>query len=180
MNRQFVALVGLLTTLTACAQGTFSASNDFSPSWVPPGWVPKTAHIYSYPWQVLPQGTGRVEFVRPEGVTISPGGNLGVPLIADGLFSIDLIVVPDVPPGGILNVIVRAWDSATGLTYDSAMIRGSQNVTIARLGGGSLAPATLEANSNFQGFILAVPEPSSVALGLVGITALRVAARRAT
>ncbi len=180
MNRQFVSLVGLLTTLSACAQGTFSASNDFTPSWVPPGWVPKTAHIYSYPWQILPQATGRVEFIRPEGVTISPGGNLGVPLIADGLFSIDLIVVPDVPPGGTVNLIVRAWDSATGLTFNSATVFGAQAVTIVGLGGGSLPPATLEANSNFQGFILVVPEPSSVALGLVGIAALLFAARRAT
>lgn len=175
MNRQFVSLVGLLTTLTACAQGTFSARNGF----IPQGGSAKT-YIYSYPWQLLPQATGRVEFIRPEGVTISPGGNLGVPLIADGLFSIDLIVVPDVPPGGTVNLIVRAWDSATGLTFDSATVFGAQAITIVGLGGGSLPPATLEANSNFQGSILVVPEPSSVALGLVGIAALLVAARRAT
>jgi len=67
---------------------------------------------------------------------------------------------------------VRAWDSTSGATYDIAKaaggLWGDSNVFQVTTGGGILAPANM---TGLQSFAL-VPEPSTLALGILGAVAL--------
>jgi hypothetical protein len=84
------------------------------------------------------------------------------------------VVVPGVAAGTPATVIIRAWDTAAG-SYDAAALRGeSQPLTISGLGGvnpqtGAIVPTPDLAG--LQSFTL-VPEPSTIALGVLGAAAL--------
>ena len=90
-------------------------------------------------------------------------------------------MAPGAGLGGTANLVVRAWDVTTGATYDAATARGSVNVVISSLGGGTTPPATFGNNSDFKGLKLEsaiIPEPSTVALAALGVAGLFVMARR--
>ncbi|MBL9138915.1 MAG: PEP-CTERM sorting domain-containing protein [Verrucomicrobiales bacterium] len=85
------------------------------------------------------------------------------------------VVIPGVLPGGTAQIKMVAWASALGATYAAAVSKGvggagESGVITILTGGGILPPAPL---AGLQGFDLAAgppcfPEPSSLALGLVG------------
>jgi len=79
---------------------------------------------------------------------------------------------------GNLFYQIRAWNNNGGTvtSFDSATIRGASSVTSVTL---TTAPALPAAAENFANFSLAVvPEPSTIALGLIGATALLLRRRR--
>jgi len=84
------------------------------------------------------------------------------------------VSVASVAPGAQATVVMRAWE---GASYDAAaasstLAFGTSNPVTITLGGGSppLPDALL---TGLQGFtIQAVPEPSTIALGLFGAAAL--------
>jgi WD40 repeat protein len=100
--------------------------------------------------------------------------------------------VPGTNPGGTADLIVRAWDTRTGATYDEATIRGSSGkFTSDTLGGdpdgdGPLLPITPKsmatgAANGFQSFSITtefVPEPTTIALGALGAAALFIRRRK--
>jgi hypothetical protein len=76
--------------------------------------------------------------------------------------------VPTVAPGQSATVVMRAWE---GASYDTAVIKGQSNpVTLPALGGGS--PPLPDALLNGLTTFTLVPEPSTMALGLLGAAAL--------
>jgi hypothetical protein len=80
------------------------------------------------------------------------------------------VTVPGVAAGAQATLVMRAFN---GADFASSAIKGtSLPVTIA-LGGGTLPPANL---SGLQGFT--VPEPSTIALGVLGAAALLFIRRR--
>lgn len=99
---------------------------------------------------LLEKAVGRVRIRDAISLKIlSPGANEGVRLTLDGLFFINNVVVPGVPIGGTVKVILEAWDSPESWPDDQNL--GSVPITISNLGGGSTPPATLKSNSDFVG-----------------------------
>ena len=82
---------------------------------------------------------------------------------------------PGIAIGSVVTFDMRAWATAAG-SYAAAEPRGdeyqsgqSPELTVT-LGGGTLPPADLPAF--FSGFVLDFPEPSTFALGLMGVLAM--------
>jgi len=91
------------------------------------------------------------------------------------------VAIPTVAVGGTASYEVRAWAASGGTTYAAAVGAGAHAgiaavFTVAGLGGPDAAggPAHTPANlTGFKGFTLtAVPEPSTIALGVLGAAAL--------
>jgi hypothetical protein len=81
------------------------------------------------------------------------------------------VTVPGIAAGNPGTFRIRAWE---GASYDTAVLKGESNdVTITQLGGqpSTGAPIPDPALAGLQGFTL-VPEPSTMALGLLGAAAL--------
>lgn len=97
-------------------------------------------------------------------------------------------------PGADARFIVRAWELAYGTTYEAAAnapamggrpaLRAESPVFVLSTGGGGNppgAPAPLTGATGqpgFTGFTLIVPEPSIIALGLIGAGSLLLFRRR--
>ena len=94
----------------------------------------------------LKASVGRVELLR-NGVLLAAGA----PAV-DGTFVLGVIDVEGTSLGDTITITVRAWDSTTGNTYSTASVRGSEEVQVGPLGGGTVPPAEM---SNFTGFQLA-------------------------
>jgi len=87
------------------------------------------------------------------------------------------VVVPGVPAGGTAQIVMRAFN---GATYESSSIRGqSTPITVGPLGGTPPggAPLTPPNLVNLQAFEL-VPEPSTIALGVLGLAGALLLRRR--
>lgn len=98
---------------------------------------------------------------------------------AAGYVTSSTVTVGGIAGGGAASVAMRAWDASTGATYDAATTRGSSAVLSLTLGGGGSPPGLPTNLDGLVGFSLAgagpgpaVPEPSTVALGLLGAGAL--------
>jgi len=177
MNKLLLTTLGMVAAVSAAyAQGTFNANNNFTPAG-----ASAKAFILDPNGNALAKANGRVEILEG-GVSLSPNGGAGVALTLDGLFFINGLASKTAGLGGTANLVVRAWDVTTGATYDSATTRGSVNVVISSLGGGTTPPATFGNNSDFKGLKLegggVIPEPSTVALATLGVAGLFVMARR--
>lgn len=94
------------------------------------------------------------------------------------------VAVPFVAPGGDATLVLRAWAAASGADWDTAaansagIIGESNAITITTGGAGS--PPSLPADlAGLNAFALTqVPEPSTVALGLLGLAALALRRRK--
>jgi len=88
---------------------------------------------------------------------------------AAGYFGGGTATIASVAPGATASIQVRAWKGAA--TFDAAVTKGTSeafNVTL----GGAGSPPSLPANLiGLKSFSL-VPEPSTIALGLIGAAAL--------
>jgi len=119
------------------------------------------------------------------GSTVSPGANFR-------FNAGNSMEIPGTNPGGTADLIVRAWDSRTGVDYASATVRAnSGKFTSDTLGGdpdgdGPLLPITPKSMATgtatgFQSFSLSttlVPEPTTIALGALGAAALFIRRRK--
>jgi hypothetical protein len=77
------------------------------------------------------------------------------------------------PPGTTVTLQVRAWLIDSGSSWETAWGRGESNLIQITLGGGTIPTPNMV---GLHGFIvpLGVPEPSSVALGLIGLLTIAV------
>lgn len=77
------------------------------------------------------------------------------------------VTVPGVPAGTAARIQMRAFDNATGATYETALNRGaSLSFDSPPLGGLLALPANLVGLTGFN--VAVVPEPSTIALGVLG------------
>jgi hypothetical protein len=86
------------------------------------------------------------------------------------------ITVPGVASGGTADFVVQVWQTSFN-SYQAAVDgngwRGQSDLFNNKVGGGTLPPE----NTVFNGFVL-VPEPSTIALGLIGAGALLLRRRK--
>ena len=132
--------LGLLMSCPAMAQtspGTFSGKNII-------GGVRRL--ILNRDGAALKTTVGRVELVRNGTVIAS-----GAPAV-DGTFILGVINVDGTSLGDTITLTVRAWDTTTGSTYSAATVRGSEEIQVGPLGGGTVPPVEL---TNFTSFQLA-------------------------
>jgi hypothetical protein len=99
--------------------------------------------------------------------------------LANFITGVDLQVA-NLPAGSPATFVVRAY---TGTSYDAATARGQSNpVAISQLGGlppGGGPPVPTPDLSGLQTFnVLPVPEPSTIALGVLGAAALLLRRRK--
>jgi len=143
-----------------------------------------------------PAGAGFMAalYYAPGGVTdeamFMQVGNPSGFLASTGLISAGARTAPTETPGGTGNFQIRAWESAFGATYEEASRNGGQFGSSMVIPGGTARtdgvppppPASLVAAANAAGlplgFQLMVPEPSVIALGLLGAGALLALRRR--
>jgi hypothetical protein len=186
MKTPIIIAIGCLVTALAHAQGTVSFVNS-------------TTTKVTYPTVVgdfspIPVGNPNPNFVA--GLFWGPEGSSweSLTLIAttqtwqpfSGVFSGGTVIFP-VPGGTRVTVQVRAWNVATP---DIGGLGPLQLITLGGAGTPPGAPASLTApitagDTSFVGFAIIynpiipnVPEPSSIALGFLGLGAVALFRRR--
>jgi len=91
----------------------------------------------------------------------------GAAAIADRYWNNQTVDVA-VAPGANADFVVRAWQTAAG-SYDASAGKGQSAQFTVAVGGGTLPPSNL---TTLQSFAVVVPEPSVIALGALGASAL--------
>ncbi len=145
-------LIALLLVVgpSAAAQGVVTFSNNF----VPAG-QSRRAFITDINGNLVPKGIGRVQFLTPNGLILTPNGELGVPLILDGLFVINDVVIPGTQPGDSVTLIVRAWNAVDlDTTFATAEQVAWATFTVGPLRNRFVPAATLAQDSDFSGLTL--------------------------
>lgn len=101
--------------------------------------------------------------------------------VGTGIISAGELAIPGIAAGSPAFIQLRAWEAAGGATWDAASVnpaaRVGQSATITvTLGGGTLPPAYLAGLAEFA--VVPVPEPSTIALGLLGVAMLAIRRRK--
>ena len=98
---------------------------------------------------------------------------------AAGYVASSTLTVAGIAGGANASVAMRAWDASTGATYEAATVKGSSAVLSIVLGGAGSPPSLPADLTGLTGFSLSgsapggnVPEPSTIALGILGAGAL--------
>ena len=175
MKKLLVTLAAVLVSVSSFAQGSLIFNNRTQT-----GDAPVTR----------PDGTGAGAGITAQLYLVGAGGVL-TPLTPTTTFrttsaaaaffvtEINPFVINGILPGQPATVRMRAWETAAG-SYETAstsstFLRGESNdVTIPQLGGTPAggAPIPTPSLNGLQGFQLIVPEPSTMALGVLGAAAL--------
>jgi hypothetical protein len=169
MKKLIIALATIMVTAVAYGQGTVQLNNRIV------GTV--DARI------LLPDGSGAgAGFTAqlwggPQGGTLAPltpstdfrtsSAN------AMGYVNSTTVAVPGVGPAQTATLQLRAFD---GADFGSSLVSGMSGTIDVALGGGALPPAALAGLSGFT--LTAIPEPSTIALGVLGLAALMLRRRK--
>ncbi|MHB8522588.1 MAG: hypothetical protein ACYDH9_17765 [Limisphaerales bacterium] len=109
-------------------------------------------------------------YAAPPGDSLQPIGT-PIPFISAGYFFGDTLTIPTVAPGASATAQVRAWRASDGGTFEAANHSGGHVGTSPVLNFvlGGLPPLGLATLWGMESFSLyVVPEPSVLALGLIG------------
>ena len=168
MKKSILALGLVALSLSAFAQGTFNGKNT------------STSPLLGADGLKLSKATGRVE-ILVGGTVLSTAKNT---LAADGIFSLGVITVPNAASGSTVAVTVRAWDTSAGATYTAAFVANNggfaaTTFNVEGLATGSTPPPAM---ANFTGLQLGgttvIPEPTTIALAVLGLGGLLIVSRR--
>lgn len=177
MKKLLVALAAVLVTAASYAQGTLNFNTRFTAAGVnapvelstPVGQGPGPA----YSAALYLQGAGGALTLIPSSVTTFRDGSTTAAL-AKYINPVE-VTIPGVAAGPV-TLVMRGWLTSQG-TYETAQIRGSSEpFVVTTLGAPPGTPGDLPAS--FTGFIITVPEPSTIALGVIGAAALLLRRRK--
>ena len=119
--------------------------------------------------------------IGPTGGTLAPVGSPVALQLSQAFFEGFVVggaVVVTQPFGSTVDYQIKAWDITTGDTYDQATLRGISEVAMVTLATG-VSDQNIPDLNTFASFNLeAVPEPSTVALGVIGGLALLMRRRK--
>jgi len=163
MQRHFAALLGTALAVSAFGQGQVNFNN-----YVPGATLPVNAPITL----TYGAGAGSIPGMKAQlflmlGSTKIAVGDVTTfrtsPAAAQFYINGITVIVPGVDVGGSATFVMRAYN---GVTYESSLIYGESAPVTITLGGGTSVPADL---TGLQGFyVTPLPEPSFLALGLLG------------
>ena len=178
MRKLAIALCLTASVLTALGQGSINFNNRVTAVGInaPVDFAGALVTGPEYVGQLFVNNAGSFEAVGAP-VEFRTGAAAGY--INGGSVSVSFVA-----PGASADVIMRAWATASGADWDAAStnpngIFGESNqISIATGGAGS--PPSLPADLvGLNAFTLTqVPEPSTVALGLLGLAALALRRRK--
>jgi hypothetical protein len=169
MKKLIIALATIMVTAVAYGQGTVQLNNRIT------GTV--DARV------LLPDGSGAGAGYTAQLWGGASAGSLAAlspsttfrtsSASAQGYVNAVEVSVPGVGVGGTASLQLRAFD---GADFGSSLTKGSSDTISVVLGGGNLPPAALAGLSGFT--LTAVPEPSTIALGVLGLAAFMVRRRK--
>ena len=173
MKKLIIALTAIVITASAYAQGTVQFNNrivgtvdalvkDSTGAGVSAGF---TAQLYA-------SATASGTLVAVPGTTTFRTG------AAAGYVNAIDVAIPGIAGGAQATIVMRAFN---GATYETSTIRGSSAPITIALGGGGSPPAPAAALANMVGFTVAgtvIPEPSTIALGTLGLAMLLIRRRK--
>lgn len=181
MKKLLIALAAVIVSVATYAQGTVTF-NTRIPGVVDAPVTLGTAEglgagdLYSAGLWVV--GAGGALTPIPSSTTVfrsvPAGGN---PLLAKYVVTVPEVAVPGAATGGSATLRMRAWLTTAG-SFDAAAAtaRGeSANFTVSGLGGGPTPPTN---PTGLTGFVIPVPEPTTLALGALGAAALLIRRRK--
>jgi len=168
MKKALVAIAALLISVSAYAQGQVNFKTHIT-SAVPP----LDAKILN------PDGTaGTGAFAQlgiMNGTSFTPMFEAPGVVNAAGYVSAGAATFTGVAGGTSVQLAMRAWVGAAGSTYDSATVKGiSTPITVTLVE----APGTPNDLTGLSGFTM-TPEPTTLALGALGLGALVLYRRKA-
>lgn len=93
------------------------------------------------------------------------------------------IAVPGIAPGAAAWVQLRAWETAKGSSFEASSaaggFAGSSVAVQINLGGTGTPPGPGQSITGLQSFaVTVIPEPSTIALGLLGVAGLLIRRRK--
>jgi predicted RecA/RadA family phage recombinase len=182
MKKALLTALAVMASLSLYAQGTINFANDAASKVLlqnQAGTISSAPSGSTYTvglWWAAAGTTDESAF------TMVASGNL----FKTGLFSLGTVQIDGIAPGAVVNVQVRGWQTAGG-SYNGAqaagnMYFGKTSIFSIDTGNPNATPtAELPTDliaGNFTGLTLQVPEPSTIALGLLGLAGLFILRRR--
>jgi hypothetical protein len=187
MKKLLIALAAVLVTVASYGQGQVNFANRVGSGGSildAPVMLGETGHGPGPDYSVqlyLVGANNSLTPLTPVSTFNPPAAGAGA--IADRYWKSQTVDVPGVVGGTSANFQVRAWLTSAG-SYDaaSALGRGQSDVFAATVGGvtadPSAPPLTPGNLTGLKGFSVAVPEPSIIALGVLGASALLLRRRK--
>jgi hypothetical protein len=191
MKKALLALAVAAAASSGYAQGVITFYNNAIPingrTITPPATAAAGATTYRA-GVFRPDGTGAGDGFTAGLFLASDAGNPAATALATTTFRLNNtfevflapqdVTVQGVPVGSTANFIVRAWQ--TGSTFAASTIRGESTPWTSEALGGTVPGNPPAANATMSGFmgITMVPEPSTLALGAIGMGALMLRRRK--
>jgi len=174
MKKLLVALAAVLVTAATYGQGTVNFDNIGvnAPIWAPGGTRTIGAGTLPNAAAGLYVDSGGGNYTLVPGSTTTFFANSGA---GAGYLNALTVTVPNVVAGQPGTFEVRAWSGTAG--YDAATIRGSSTPITITTGGAGSPPGLPADLTGLQAFTL-VPEPSTIAFGVIGGLALLLRRRK--
>jgi hypothetical protein len=171
MKKLLIALAAVMLTAASYGQGQVVFANKVGTAVDAPVFLAgtQTGPGPDYSAQLFLSSGGSLTALTP--ATTFRAAGTGAAAIADRYWINQDVIVPGVASGATATFVVRAWKTSAG-SYDNAALagRGESAAFQVAVGGGQLPPANL---TTLQGFsVTAVPEPATIALGVLGAAAL--------
>jgi hypothetical protein len=178
MKKLLIALAAALVTVASYGQGQVVFGN-LGGGVNAPVMYGDTGHGPGpdYTAQLYLQSGATLTPLEPS--TVFRAAGTGAQAVADRYLTTKTVDVPGVTPGNPGTFVIRAWKTSLG-SYDAAFATkadyGFSTPVTVNVGGGQLPAANL---TGLQGFtVIAIPEPSIIALGVLGASALLLRRRK--
>jgi hypothetical protein len=184
MKKILLATAAILASVGVMAQGTILNANDkFTIGYEAPitdaAGAALTGADYWVQLYAGPVGGSLAAIATPANFLPAGAG-------LDGMYNAGAVTVDTVAPGVEATVVIKAWEAAGGGSFEEAQAGGfayGESSPFNLITGGSGEPPSLPtplgtaSDQRFQTFSL-IPEPSTMALGILGAFALLLRRRK--
>jgi len=174
MKKLIITLAALMVTVAAYGQGAVTFNNRVTGVVDARVLMPDGTGVGAgFTAQLLggPQGTAVDKLVALTPSTTFRTSSAA----AQGYVNAVDVTVPGVAAGATASMVMRAFNGTTyaaSQAFGSGLYSGQSAVFNASLGGGTLPPTNLAELKGFSVVLAPVPEPSTIALGVLGAALL--------